>query len=224
MRTWLPTKAYLLQHTTLLPGFTRDFQKLGTRYHALAQATSFDYARLWATRRAEVSSLLRKAKSAWIEGNPYYERAEGIVAGTPSHRDRRIVGHAGTAVETGAAGETGGGIEGGAAVAVFDVDFGAVVGKELDDLVEALLGSAEESGAAVAVGGIDIDSGGQAELDGFDDVGLRLHAAGRICIACSDAGGGHQRSDAIARCEFRDRRPSRTAASSRRGLRPSRRE
>jgi hypothetical protein len=79
-----PTKAYLLQHTMLLQGFTRDFEKLGARYHALAQATNFDYARLWATRRGEVSSLLRKAKVAWIEGNPYYERAEGIVAGTPS--------------------------------------------------------------------------------------------------------------------------------------------
>ncbi len=83
-RTWRPTKSYLLQHTALLQGFTRDFQKLGTRYHALAQATSFDYARLWTTRRGEVSSLLRKAKAAWIEGNPYYERAEGVVAGTPS--------------------------------------------------------------------------------------------------------------------------------------------
>jgi hypothetical protein len=31
-----------------------------------------------------VAPLLRKAKSSWIEGNPYYERAEGIVAGTPS--------------------------------------------------------------------------------------------------------------------------------------------
>ena len=79
-----PTKAYLLQHTTLLQGFTRDFQKLGARYHAFAQETNFDYARLWSTHRAEVAPLLRKAKSAWIEGNPYYERAEGVVAGTPS--------------------------------------------------------------------------------------------------------------------------------------------
>ncbi len=79
-----PTKTYLLQHTALLQGFTRDFQQLGARYHALAQATGFDYALLWATRRGEVSSLLRKAKAAWIEGNPYYERAEGVVAGTPS--------------------------------------------------------------------------------------------------------------------------------------------
>jgi len=79
-----PTKAYLVQHSTLLQGFTRDFQKLGARYHALAQGTSFDYARLWATRRGDVASLLRKAKAAWIEGNPYYERAEGVVAGTPS--------------------------------------------------------------------------------------------------------------------------------------------
>ena len=79
-----PTKAYLLEHTTLLKGFTNDFQALGNRYHALAKSAGFDYAQLWSTHRAEVASLLRKAKAAWIEGNPYYERAEGIVAGTPS--------------------------------------------------------------------------------------------------------------------------------------------
>ena len=67
VRTW-PHEAYLLQHTALLQGFTRDFQKLGTRYHALAQATSFDYARLWATRRGEVSSLLRRGEGGVDRG------------------------------------------------------------------------------------------------------------------------------------------------------------
>jgi hypothetical protein len=79
-----PTKAYLLKHTKLLDGFTKDFRSLGNRYHALASGTGFDYAQLWSKKRADVASILRQAKSAWIEGNPYYERAEGVVAGTPS--------------------------------------------------------------------------------------------------------------------------------------------
>ena len=52
-------------------------------------------------------------------------------------------------------GETVGGVQGGAAVTVFDVDVRAAVGKELDDLVEALLGGAEEGCAAIAVGSIE---------------------------------------------------------------------
>lgn len=79
-----PTKQYLLEHTTLLKTFTRDFHAIASRYHALADGAGFDYARLWSSRRSEVASLLRRAKASWIEGNPYYERVEGIVAGTPS--------------------------------------------------------------------------------------------------------------------------------------------
>jgi hypothetical protein len=79
-----PTKAYLLEHTRLLNGFTRDFRSLGNRYFVLARRASFDYERLWSSRRGEVTRLLRDAKAAWVRGNPYYERVEGVVAGTPS--------------------------------------------------------------------------------------------------------------------------------------------
>ena len=79
-----PTKSYLLQHTAKLESFTARFRKVANQYYALANASDFDYATLWQTKRAAVKRLLVRAKALWIEGNPYYERVEGIVAGTPS--------------------------------------------------------------------------------------------------------------------------------------------
>ena len=79
-----PTKAYLLDHTAQLKDFTIRFRKLGNRYYALARSTGFDHTRLWATKRSQVRTLLARSKALWVEGNPYYERMEGVVAGTPS--------------------------------------------------------------------------------------------------------------------------------------------
>ena len=79
-----PVKTYLLEHTALLQGFTKDFQKLADRYYALAKGAGFDYPAMWAAKRGQVAPLLRSLKAEWIDGNPLYERVEGIVAGTPS--------------------------------------------------------------------------------------------------------------------------------------------
>jgi hypothetical protein len=79
-----PTKAYLLKHTTDLRGFTVRFRAQANRYFALAKATGFDHAAMWRAERADVARLLQRSKALWIEGNPYYERVEGVVAGTPS--------------------------------------------------------------------------------------------------------------------------------------------
>ncbi len=79
-----PTKTYLLQHTTRLRGFTTRFQREANRYFALARAADFDHASLWQTNRSKVKPVLARSKALWIEGNPYYERVEGVVAGTPS--------------------------------------------------------------------------------------------------------------------------------------------
>ena len=79
-----PTKTYLLKHTAKLRGFTTRFQREANRYYALAKASDFDYAALWASKRSAVRPILARAKALWIEGNPYYERVEGVVAGTPS--------------------------------------------------------------------------------------------------------------------------------------------
>jgi hypothetical protein len=79
-----PTKSYLLSHTGKLKRFTARFRAEANRYYALANAAGFDYAALWRARRASLEPLLARAKALWIDGNPYYERVEGIVAGTPS--------------------------------------------------------------------------------------------------------------------------------------------
>jgi hypothetical protein len=79
-----PVKTYLLRHTALLTDFTGDFRTAANRYYALASAAGFDYARLWRSERRSVASTLTRAKALWVRGNPYYERVEGIVAGTPS--------------------------------------------------------------------------------------------------------------------------------------------
>ena len=79
-----PVKTYLMRHTALLTGFTREFRRSADRYYATAQAVGFDYDRLARSKRAPVARELARAKSLWIQGNPYYERMEGVVAGTPS--------------------------------------------------------------------------------------------------------------------------------------------
>jgi hypothetical protein len=79
-----PTKTFLLKHTAKLRGFTTSFRAQANRYFALAKGANFDYAALWETERAAVVPVLRRSKALWIEGNPYYERVEGVVAGTPS--------------------------------------------------------------------------------------------------------------------------------------------
>ena len=79
-----PVKQYLLGHTARLTGFTASFEREAARYDALAAGAGYDYAELWRTRRSEVRTTLARAKAAWVRGNPYYERVEGVVAGTPS--------------------------------------------------------------------------------------------------------------------------------------------
>jgi hypothetical protein len=77
-----PVKRYLLQHTSQLLGFTKDFRVVANRYYATAQRSGFSYPTL--ARNAAVKRDLARAKALWVEGNPYYERVEGVVAGTPS--------------------------------------------------------------------------------------------------------------------------------------------
>ena len=77
-----PVKSYLLKHTTLLEGFTSDFQVVADRYYAAARRAGFAYGAL--ARDPAVLRDLARAKALWVKGNPYYERVEGVVAGTPS--------------------------------------------------------------------------------------------------------------------------------------------
>ena len=77
-----PVKSYLLTHTTQLTAFTREFKAIGDRYYARAKRDGFKPSAL--ARDRTVRRDLLRAKQLWVQGNPVYERVEGIVAGTPS--------------------------------------------------------------------------------------------------------------------------------------------
>jgi hypothetical protein len=79
-----PTKGHLLEHTSLLIRFTERLQVSANRYYALARSAGFDYGALWRSKHSAITRALGRAKATWTEGNPYYERVEGIVAGTPA--------------------------------------------------------------------------------------------------------------------------------------------
>jgi hypothetical protein len=51
---------------------------------------------MWGAHADEVRPLLEQMKTAWIEGNPAYERMEGIVAGTPSLAEYDVIIDAGS--------------------------------------------------------------------------------------------------------------------------------
>ncbi|MCP9487901.1 MAG: hypothetical protein MSC30_18835, partial [Gaiellaceae bacterium MAG52_C11] len=89
-------KDFLGDHTNRLAGFTKELNGLASRYQELAEAENFDLEALWAARPGEVAPLLTRMKAAWVEGNPYYERVEGIVAGTPSLAEYDVILDAGS--------------------------------------------------------------------------------------------------------------------------------
>ena len=53
---------------------------------------------MWRTKRSDVARILARSKALWIEGNPYYERVEGVVAGTPSLSVYDVILDAGSSV------------------------------------------------------------------------------------------------------------------------------
>ncbi len=89
-------KRYLEEHTEQLVSFADEMEQLAARYHDLAKAEKFDLERLRARRATEVRPLLEQMKALWIEGNPYYEQVEGIVAGTPSLAEYDVILDAGS--------------------------------------------------------------------------------------------------------------------------------
>lgn len=94
-----PTKTYLLGHTRKLRTFTTAFRAQANRYFALAKASDFDHGAMWRAERPAVTSVLRRSKSLWIQGNPYYEQVEGVVAGTPSLSVYDVILDAGSSVK-----------------------------------------------------------------------------------------------------------------------------
>jgi hypothetical protein len=89
-------KDYLLEHTGLLTGFTGKFAQDAKAYYDLAEASDFDYEALWNENADELGPLVQGMKDDWVEGNPFYERMEGIVAGTPSLAEYDVILDAGS--------------------------------------------------------------------------------------------------------------------------------
>ncbi len=89
-------KNYLLEHTERLADFTARFKADAQAYHELAESAGFDYEALWSESADELAPLLEDMKADWIEGNPYYERMEGVVAGTPSLAEYDVILDAGS--------------------------------------------------------------------------------------------------------------------------------
>jgi hypothetical protein len=83
-------KEFLLDHTARLSRFTRRFQTLTSSYSQVAADG------VTAAERRDVASVLADLKQAWTEGNPHYERVEGIVAGTPSLSEFDVILDAGS--------------------------------------------------------------------------------------------------------------------------------
>ncbi len=89
-------KRFLGEHTDRLAAFTTDFRAQSERYYELAEAHEHDLDALWAAEAEQLRPLLNGLKSAWVEGNPAYERVEGIVAGTPSLAEYDVILDAGS--------------------------------------------------------------------------------------------------------------------------------
>jgi Imelysin len=89
-------QTFLGDHTDQLVGFTEEFNEQATHYAHLAAAENGDLEALWQKQAAEVGPLLEEMKAGWVEGNPYYERVEGIVAGTPSLAEYDVIIDAGS--------------------------------------------------------------------------------------------------------------------------------
>ncbi len=62
----------------------------------MAEEAGFDYEALWAEHGDDLAPMLEEMKANWIEGNPYYERMEGVVAGTPSLAEYDVILDAGS--------------------------------------------------------------------------------------------------------------------------------
>ena len=76
-------KDYLTDHSARLAEQATTMRELGDEYYELAEQAEFDYQRLLSENREQVQRILEASKAAFVEANPAYEEAEGIVAGVP---------------------------------------------------------------------------------------------------------------------------------------------
>ena len=89
-------KSFLGDHTDRLVDSTQELNRLARRYHESTGEGQVDLDAQWDKRSEEIAPLLMAMKAAWVEGNPYYERVEGVVAGTPSLAEYDVIIDAGS--------------------------------------------------------------------------------------------------------------------------------
>jgi imelysin len=92
-------KTYLVSKSSDLTASTKSLKEASDTYYQLAEATDFDYAKMWESNPEEVSTALNDAKLAWMAASPLYEQMEGIVAGTPSLAEYDVILDAGASGE-----------------------------------------------------------------------------------------------------------------------------
>jgi len=80
-------KDYLLEHAERLVAETESLQRDAEAYHALAERYDFDYARMLAEDREQVTQLIDRMQRTFQAANPAYEEMEGVVAGVPALAD-----------------------------------------------------------------------------------------------------------------------------------------
>jgi hypothetical protein len=89
-------KSFLGDHTDRLVESTQELSRLARHYHQSTGGGEVDLGAVWDKRSDEIGPVLMAMKAAWVEGNPYYERVEGVVAGTPSLAEYDVIIDAGS--------------------------------------------------------------------------------------------------------------------------------
>jgi hypothetical protein len=92
-------KTYLLAKSAALKTHTAALTGASNRYFDLAQGANFDYAALWQSKPADVTTALLDGRAAWKLASPTYEQMEGIVAGTPSLEEFDVILDAGASAK-----------------------------------------------------------------------------------------------------------------------------
>jgi hypothetical protein len=78
-------KAYLVDHVAKSKAGTATVLDQAQTYYGLAEASGFDYQKLWDAHGPELKTLLADSRKTWVDdASSNYELSEGLVAGVPS--------------------------------------------------------------------------------------------------------------------------------------------
>lgn len=103
-------KTYLADNIAKLKTSGDQLSDASNSYYELAKGANFDYAAMWKNNQQAALDSVTKAREAWKQASPGYERVEGLVAGVPTLAEYDVILDAGTS-----------GVEGGDGVVPFDL-------------------------------------------------------------------------------------------------------